>query len=55
VNVLTSRKGSFMTKVAYLDEVNFADIGYYRTKNIPAVGCFIKDEDKGEMQLTMDN
>ena len=51
VNVLTLRKGSLMAAVNFIDEVNFADIGYYRTKNIPAVGCFVKDEDKSESQL----
>jgi len=53
VNVLTSKKGSFMSAIQLIDEVNFADVGYYRTKNIPAVGCFIKDEDKSGNQLEM--
>jgi len=53
VNVLTSKKGSFMSAVQFVDEVKFADVGYYKTKNIPAVGCFIKDDDKGAGQMGM--
>ena len=36
-----------------VDEVEFHDLKYYRTKNIPAKGCFIRPEDTGNEQLTL--
>lgn len=53
VQVLKSKKGSFMSKIRELDELNLTDPEYYRTKNIPAVGCYLKEEDKEEKQVTM--
>jgi DNA gyrase subunit A len=53
VQVLKSKKGSFMSKIRELDELNLTDPDYYRTKNIPAVGCYLKEEDKEEKQVTM--
>lgn len=46
VQVLNSKKGSQMVKIRELSEVEFTDFDYYRTKNIPATGCYIKEEDK---------
>ncbi|WP_010248791.1 DNA gyrase/topoisomerase IV subunit A [Acetivibrio cellulolyticus] len=51
VQVLKEKKGSVMTTVKRLSEVSFKDLDYYRTKNIPAVGCYIKDEDKEDGQI----
>ena len=53
VQVLTSKKGSIMTSIKTLDEVQLSDIDYYRTKNNPAIGCYLRDEDKQEKQLTL--
>jgi DNA gyrase subunit A len=53
VQVLKSKKGSFMSKIRELDGLNLTDPDYYRTKNIPAVGCYLKEEDKEEKQVTM--
>ncbi len=53
IQVLRSKKGSIMSKIRELDEVSFADTDYYRTKNIPAMGYYLKDEDKEEKQVTM--
>jgi len=53
VQVMKSKKGSYMSKIRELDQVVFEDFDYYRTKNIPAVGYFIKEEDKEEKQVTM--
>jgi len=50
---MKSKKGSYMSKIRELDQVVFEDLDYYRTKNIPAVGYFIKEEDKEEKQVTM--
>jgi len=46
VQVLTSKKGSTLVMVKELSEVEFSDLEYYRTKNIPAVGCYLKEGDK---------
>lgn len=53
VQVMKSKNGSIMVKIKELDEVNFTDFDYYRTKNIPAVGCYLKDEDREEKQVKM--
>jgi DNA gyrase subunit A len=45
VQVMKGKKGSSVTEVKLLTEVNFTDPDYYRTKNIPAIGCYLKDED----------
>lgn len=54
VQVLTSKKGSTLVNIKTLDEMQLTDVDYYRTKNIPAIGCYIKDEDKADIQLTLD-
>lgn len=43
VQVLLSKKGSTMTKIERVAESNITDLKYYRNKNIPAVGYFIKE------------
>lgn len=48
--VLKSKKGSIMTKVIPLSQVKFADPEYYRA-NIPAVGRYLKEEDKEDTQI----
>jgi DNA gyrase subunit A len=54
VQVLKQKKGSVMTSIRSLSEVEFKDLDYYRTKNIPAIGCYIKDEDKEDAQIKFD-
>ncbi|AEY65356.1 DNA topoisomerase (ATP-hydrolyzing) subunit A [Clostridium sp. BNL1100] len=54
VQILTSKKGSIMTSIKKLDEMVLSNIDYYRTKNIPAIGCYIKEEDKTEKQMSLD-
>lgn len=54
VNVLTAKRGSKMTDVLPASETTFIDTSYYKTKNIPAVGCFIRDEDKGMEQISLE-
>lgn len=51
VQVLIGKKGSAMVAVKTLDEVNFTNPDYYRTKNIPAIGCYLKEDDKEEQQV----
>ncbi|MCL2740392.1 MAG: topoisomerase IV, partial [Oscillospiraceae bacterium] len=45
VSVLTLKKGATLTKVLPAHLAGLADLAYYRTKNIPAIGCFLKKED----------
>ncbi len=54
VQVLTSKKGSTLINIKTLEEMQLSDVDYYRTKNIPAIGCYIKEEDKADTQLTLD-
>lgn len=53
VQVLKSKKGSYLSKIRELEQVSFTDLDYYRTRNIPAIGCYLKEEDKEESQVTM--
>jgi len=53
IQVLKSKKGSYMVRIKELSEVTFANADYYRTRNIPAVGCYLKEEDKEEKQIGM--
>jgi DNA gyrase subunit A len=46
VQVLASKKGSRMVELKSLTEMNLSNPNYYRTKNIPAIGCYLKDEDR---------
>ena len=52
--VLKAKRGSFMEKVIELSLSQIKNVNYYRTKNIPAIGHYIKDEDKGEKLTQMD-
>jgi DNA gyrase subunit A len=53
VQVLKAKKNSVMNKIKKLDEVDFNSVSFYRTLNIPAVGHFLKDEDKVVNQLRL--
>lgn len=50
VAVLKSKKGSRMTRIISLEEIKLNDPEYYRA-NIPAVGKYIKVEDKEDTQI----
>ncbi|MDQ2086313.1 DNA topoisomerase (ATP-hydrolyzing) subunit A [Herbivorax sp. ANBcel31] len=54
VQVLKAKKGSLMTSIKSLDEAGIKDFDYYRTKNIPAVGRYLKDEEEEDIQLKLD-
>ncbi len=46
VQVLNSKRGSKMIEVKDINNVKFTDQNYYRTKSIPAMGYYIKEEDR---------
>lgn len=54
VQVLIAKKGSRMTEIKTIAESGLKDPDYYRTKNIPAIGYYIKEEDKLNKQMCMD-
>ena len=51
VQVMLSKKNSFVTMVRPAEQCAMTDIEYYKTKNIPAMGCFLKEEDMPAKQL----
>ena len=51
VNVMTLRRGAALKKVVELARTRLKEPDYYRTKNIPAVGCFQKED--GDKQVKM--
>ncbi len=52
VNVMLLKKNAKVAKIRTFDEVNFNDVNYYKTKNIPAVGCFLRKDDTVRDQMT---
>lgn len=53
VQVLISKNGSTLRRIKCLNELEFKDLDYYRTKNIPAIGCYLKDEDRPDNQISL--
>jgi DNA gyrase subunit A len=53
VQVMTMKKGSKLTKLLPLDAAAFASADYYRTKNLPARGAYLKGEDIGFTQTSL--
>ncbi len=52
VGVLKSKKGSILCKLKPLDEDRLSDPDYYRA-NIPAIGCYLKEDDKEDVQISL--
>lgn len=52
VSVLLSKKGSVLTDLRPAESLKLKDIQYYKTKNIPAVGCFLRKGDSLEEQIS---
>jgi len=52
VQVLKSKKGSVLVGFKPLSEISLTDPDYYRAK-IPAIGCYLKDKDKEDGQVSM--
>ncbi len=53
VAVMLPKKGSVVSDLQFLSEAGIKNISYYRTKNIPAKGTFLKDEDTGFEQMSL--
>lgn len=54
VQVLKGKKDSTMTHIKTIEDSGIRDLDYYRTKNIPAVGYYLKEEDCEEKQITLE-
>lgn len=53
VQVLKEKKGSRLCAIKTIGESGIKDPDYYRTRTIPAVGCYFRDEDAEDKQVTM--
>jgi len=53
VSVMTPKKGSVVSDLMLLSEASIKNVSYYRTKNIPAKGSFLKEEDAGFEQISL--
>ncbi len=51
VNVMTLRKNALIKSFGRATEMGIANLSKYRSRNIPAAGSLIKDEDKGIEQI----
>ena len=54
VSVLAAKKGSTMTALVPLSESGIADPRYYRSKNLPAIGTYLKDETLVNRQVELE-
>lgn len=54
VQVLLSKKGSQMTQFKRLSDSNIEQDKYYRNKNIPAVGFYLKEKTLADRQLGLE-
>lgn len=54
VSVLTLRKKAVLDRVAALDDSGITNPARYRSKNIPAAGAILKDEDVTQKQIAFD-
>ena len=48
IMVMKSKKGSKMLQVKPIEEIELSDPDYYRVKNIPAIGYYLKEEDESK-------
>ncbi len=53
VSVMNMKKKSTIAKVEFLKDVEFSNPDYYRAKNIPATGYYLKDDDNPNEQLSL--
>ncbi len=53
VAVMIPKKGSVVADLKTVEESGIKNVSYYRTKNIPAKGSFIKEDDAGYEQMSL--
>ncbi len=54
IQVLKEKKGSRMCSVKTIQEAGIKNPDYYRTRSIPAVGCYFREEDAEDKQISLD-
>ncbi|MEI6603044.1 MAG: DNA topoisomerase (ATP-hydrolyzing) subunit A [Clostridia bacterium] len=54
VQVLKSKKGSFMSSVQTISESGLVNLSYYRVKSIPGTGSYLRDQDIEDKQITLE-
>lgn len=53
VQVLKEKKGSRMCAIKTIEESGIKNPEYYRTRSIPAIGCYFREEDSVDKQVTL--
>lgn len=53
VALMNMKKKSTIARVEFLKDVQFTNPDYYRAKNIPATGYYLKDEDSEDNQISL--
>ena len=53
IQVLKEKKGSRMCSIKTIEESGIKNPGYYRTRSVPAVGCYFREDDVEDKQLTI--
>jgi len=54
VQVLKSKKGSFMSSVQTVEESGIVNLSYYRVKVIPGTGSYLRDQDIEDKQIKLE-
>ena len=54
VNIMTLRKNAIIKEISFASESGVANASRYSSRNIPAAGSLIRDEDKGITQIGFD-
>jgi len=54
VQVLKSKKGSFMSAVQTIEESGLTNLSYYRVKGIPGTGSYMRDTDIEDKQIKLE-
>ena len=53
VGVMTLKPKYRLEKAAYLEDTSIVNLSRYRVRSVPAAGALLKEEDRGEKQLTL--
>ncbi len=53
VAVMNMKKKSTIAKIEFLRDVQFTNPDYYKAKNIPATGYYLKDDDNPDEQISL--
>ena len=54
VNIMSSRKGSIVSKAVPASDSGLKNIERFRTKTVPAVGATVREQDRGIEQISFD-